>query len=75
MDAQTRAQHPGEPTTDQVDDARTAYAAYGDTTGHRNFRGEPMPEWTDLGDTIQRAWIAAAAAVRRRAEMERPAGG
>lgn len=36
--------------------ARAAYAAYGETTGHKNFRGDPMPDWADLGDTIQRAW-------------------
>lgn len=39
--------------------ARIAYRAYGQTTGGRNFRGDPMPGWADLGDTIQRAWIAA----------------
>ncbi|MFI7608913.1 hypothetical protein ACIBTV_27885 [Micromonospora sp. NPDC049366] len=48
-------------------DARAAYAAYGETTGGKNFRGEPMPEWDGLGETIQRAWMAAAAAVRARA--------
>ncbi|MFK0173428.1 hypothetical protein ACIQU5_32060 [Streptomyces sp. NPDC090306] len=47
--------------------ARIAYEAYGETTGHRNFRGEPMPDWTDLGDTIQQAWTNAAAAVARAA--------
>jgi hypothetical protein len=43
--------------------AQVAYAAYGATTGGLNYRGEPMPEWADLGDRIQGAWIAAAHAV------------
>lgn len=45
--------------------AQTAYAAYGETTGGLNHRGEPMPSWTDLGEDIQQAWIAAARAVAR----------
>lgn len=60
----------GEYTAEQVDDARAAYAAYGATTGGRNYRGEPMPGWDALGDTIQRAWIAAAQTVRGRVELE-----
>ncbi|WP_431935809.1 hypothetical protein [Micromonospora sp. RP3T] len=59
-----------DPAPEQVADAQAAYAAYGAETGNRNFRGEPMPEWGGLGDTIQRAWIAAAAAVRASAERE-----
>jgi hypothetical protein len=43
--------------------ARTAYDAYGETTDRKNFRGEPMPSWEDLGDRIQNAWRAAARAV------------
>lgn len=42
------------------DIARAGYAAYGETTGHKNYRGDPMPDWIDLGVTIQRAWLAAA---------------
>jgi hypothetical protein len=64
------SQHPGEPTAQQLDDAHTLYDAYGDTTGGLNFRGEPMPEWDGLGDTIQRAWINAAAALRTKVEAE-----
>lgn len=40
--------------------AERAYAAYGAVTGHKNFLGDPMPAWADLGDTVQSAWIAAA---------------
>lgn len=43
--------------------AKTAYAAYGEATGHTNYRGEPMPVWDDLGFVIQQAWTAAATAV------------
>ena len=42
---------------------RTAYTAYGATTGYKNFRGEPLPQWHDLPTTIQRAWMAAGQAV------------
>lgn len=51
------------PTTGlAVDDdlARAAYAAYGSVTDGLNFRGEPMPDYDDLGPKIQAAWRAAA---------------
>lgn len=51
--------------------ARRAYAAYGAMTGGKNYQGLPMPSWDELGDVIQRAWIAAANAVRpHAAEVE-----
>ncbi len=40
--------------------ARVAYHAYGETVGWKNFRGDPMPVWDDLGESIQAAWHAAA---------------
>ena len=43
--------------------AKIAYAAYGETTGFKNFQGNPMPAWEQLGEPIQKAWIAAAEAV------------
>lgn len=43
--------------------AQSAYAAYGETTDHQNYQGQPMPTWQDLGDRIQKAWIAAAGTV------------
>lgn len=43
--------------------AKVAYHAYGATTNHKNFRGEPMPAWPDLPGAIQLAWRAAAEAV------------
>jgi hypothetical protein len=42
-----------------VELAQSAYTAYGAATDHRNYQGLPMPEWNELGDTIQKAWIAA----------------
>lgn len=47
--------------------ARIAYAAYGDTTGGKNYQGLPMPTYDDLGDTIQAAWRNAAGALVRAA--------
>lgn len=48
---------------DQIALAKLAYAAYGQTTGNKNFQGNPMPAWEALGDTIQAAWVAATQAV------------
>lgn len=49
--------------TEPVDLARIAYRAYGETTHHTNVRGEPMPDFDDLGPLIQTAWTNAALAV------------
>jgi len=55
-----------------TDLAELAYHAYGDTTDHKNFLGDPMPEWVDLPEKIKDAWFSAAIAVRAsvRAELE-----
>ncbi|MGW3971232.1 hypothetical protein ACWEFD_18270 [Streptomyces ardesiacus] len=50
-------------TSDPTGLARIAYAAYGESTGNRNFLGDPMPRWEDLGESIQNAWVAAVTAV------------
>lgn len=39
--------------------AARAYNAYGAVTDHKNFRGEPMPAYSDLPEKIQAAWEAA----------------
>lgn len=39
--------------------AREAYAAYGESTGNKNYRGEEMPAYDDLGENIQDAWHSA----------------
>ncbi|MDX3294598.1 hypothetical protein PV569_12870 [Streptomyces scabiei] len=49
------------PSTTEL--ARTAYAAYGNSTGHRNFMGHAMPDWDELTAAVQMAWIEAAGAV------------
>jgi hypothetical protein len=43
--------------------AKAAYDAYGDKTGWKNFRGDPMPKWEDLPEAIREAWRAATDAV------------
>lgn len=43
--------------------AKLAYAAYGQSTGNKNYQGLPMPTWDDLGAPIQGAWVAAVNAV------------
>ncbi|MBE4791031.1 hypothetical protein [Streptomyces caniscabiei] len=49
------------PSTTEL--AKTAYAAYGNSTGHRNFMGHPMPDWDELTPAIRLAWVEAAGAV------------
>lgn len=39
--------------------AASAYAAYGHSTGNKNFRGDPMPRWDQLTVAIRTAWEAA----------------
>jgi hypothetical protein len=41
------------------DIAASAYRAYAASTGNKNFRGDPMPQWDDLPQPIQVAWEAA----------------
>jgi len=52
--------------------AKAAYQTYGQATGGKNYRGEPMPAWADLGDKIQGAWRAASAAVVARFVLGEP---
>jgi hypothetical protein len=49
--------------------ARAAYSAYGESTGHKNYQGNPMPDFDDLGDAIQNAWRAAATTAGRMGEV------
>ncbi len=41
------------------DIAASAYRSYAASTGNKNFRGEPMPEFDDLPQPIKTAWEAA----------------
>ena len=47
--------------------AKTAYDAYGAVTDHKNYQGLPMPEWDNLTERIQKAWIGAVTAVLEKA--------
>lgn len=49
--------------------AARAYYAYGAVTDHKNYQGNPMPDWSDLPPKIQDAWRAA---VRQVAEDLEP---
>jgi hypothetical protein len=40
--------------------AQKAYAAYGRSTGFKNYQGNPMPEWEALPVAVQTAWKKAA---------------
>jgi hypothetical protein len=52
-----------EAIEDVVNPAALAYAAYGKTTNFKNFQSNPMPEWIDLPESVQKAWWAATQAV------------
>ncbi len=47
------------PAAPDMRRARAAYEAYGRATNFKNFRGDLMPRFEDLGKKIQTAWIAA----------------
>jgi hypothetical protein len=44
---------------DWIEVAKVAYAAYGSSTGNKNFRGEEMPTWDGLTPEIRIAWAEA----------------
>lgn len=48
---------------EQITMAQLAYQAYGQTTGFKNYQGNPMPTWDALGDVIQGTWVSAVNAV------------
>lgn len=66
-------QQPAE--VDPVVRAKAAYSCYGDVAGWKNFRGDPMPRWEDLGEKIQNCWIAASAAAASHRPAEPDDGG
>lgn len=41
------------------------YRVYCDSSGGKNFRGDPCPAWADLPEAIQQHWTAVALAARR----------
>jgi hypothetical protein len=48
---------------DEKELALIAYTAYGRVTDFKNFQGNPMPQWAELPEKIQEAWIASVQAV------------
>lgn len=50
------------PTQSQL--AIRAYDAYRRVTNGKDYRGDPLPDFEDLGLPIQNAWIAVATEVR-----------
>lgn len=60
MDLKRISEENPQPKPTPADLARAAYLRYGEVTEFKNFRGEQMPHWDDLTQTIQLAWIAAA---------------
>jgi hypothetical protein len=49
----------GTPGMAWSDIAASAYRAYAASTGNKNFRGDPMPEFDALPQAIKTAWEAA----------------
>lgn len=50
---------------DPRDLATHLYRVYCDSSGGKNFRGDPCPAWADLPEAIQQHWTAVALAARR----------
>lgn len=50
---------------DVRDLAAHLYRVYCDSSGGKNFRGDPCPAWADLPEAIQQHWTAVALAARR----------
>lgn len=48
---------------DRMLGGKELYAAYGESTGWKNFQGNAMPDWESLPGGIRQAWGAVAAAV------------
>lgn len=54
---------------DRVGDlAREGYEAYAESSGNKNFQGNPMPTWDELPEPIRHHWRAAAARILARAD-------
>lgn len=52
-------------TTKLVKIAKIAYEAYIESSGGKNYRGDPCPTWDELPPAIQGHWQAAVRAVQR----------
>jgi hypothetical protein len=52
--------------------ARAGYEGYARWTGFKTFDGRDMPQWDDLPDSTQLAWVAAAGSIVRKMYAPRP---
>ncbi len=50
--------------------AEELYQAYGESTGFKNFRGDPMPLWGDLPEMQRAAWDAVADAAAPTVDLD-----
>ena len=50
------------PVPDAVERAAHLYAVYCESSGGKNFRGDPCPAWADLPEAIRGHWTAVARA-------------
>jgi len=50
--------------------AEQGYLAYGKVTDNKNFRGEPMPLFSELPEKIRTAWAEAAKEIVKIHEQE-----
>lgn len=57
--------------TPEYRSGHVAYDSYSASTKGLTHDGRPMPAWRDLGEPVQRAWIAAAAGVLRARETDK----
>lgn len=46
-----------------VNIAAFGYEAYAESSGNKNYQGNPMPKWDDLPKEIKQHWAAAARAI------------
>ncbi|MEH1808433.1 hypothetical protein [Nostoc sp.] len=56
--------------SEELELAKIGYRAYGETTDFKNYQGLPMPNWEDLPEKIQIAWMAAAVAIAKKTVKE-----
>lgn len=49
-----------------------AFEAYGDNREWRDWRGNAMPQWSEIREDIQEAWEVAAQAVVKEQDARKP---
>lgn len=48
------------PTQRDIEFAVELFNAYGEHCGWKNFQGNDMPKWEDVGEAVQSHWLAVA---------------